>query len=144
MKIQFLIIKIQNLNAIECKIYGILNNISNLFLIIKAVNDDEEKDILTLINKIMGSKIDEKDNTINSIENHRILFYQTDIGKSALIRQLKPQLHIDHDLSVCTKIAPHIRFVILNNNNSNNICSNSIMNMKIIENIHGLLTITIP
>lgn len=137
------IIKIQNLNAIDSKTWGTLNNISNLFLIVKAVNDDEEKDILTSINKIMGSKIDDENNTINPFENHRILFYQTEIGKLALIRQLKPQLHIDHDLSVCTKIAPHIRYVILNNN-YNDKCSNSIQNMKIIQNIQELLTITIP
>jgi hypothetical protein len=112
-------------------------------LIIKAVNDDEEKDILTVINKMMGTKVDNKDNMINSFENHRILFYQTEIGKLALIRQLKPQLHIDHDLSVCTKIAPHIRYVVLNNDN-NDKCSNSIQNMKIIQNIQELLTITSP
>jgi hypothetical protein len=121
-----------------------LNNISNFFLIIKAENDNEEKNILIEINKIMGIKIDDNNDMINSFANHRILFYQTEIGKLALIRQLKPQLHIDYDLLICTKIAPHIRYVILDNINYTKDSNSDIKNMKIVHDIQELLTITIP
>lgn len=39
---------------------------------------------------------------------HRILFYSTAVGKIALVRQLKPSLHVEHDNNVCAKLAPHI------------------------------------
>lgn len=138
------------------KIISVFKKISNIFLIVKTTSDEEERNIVEKINekinknnrfenKNIDIKIQNMTEDLNSnlFENHRILFYQTEIGKLALVRQLKPQLHIEHDLLTCSQIAPHIRYVILNNNDKI-MCSNNIKNMKIISNIEELLSITIP
>lgn len=45
--------------------------------------------------------------------NQKILFYSTPIGKQAIVRQLRPQLHIDHDRAVVTNLVPHISRLLL-------------------------------
>lgn len=44
---------------------------------------------------------------------HHCLFYETTIGKNAIIRQLKPCLHIEYDREFYMNIKPHVQNVIL-------------------------------
>lgn len=46
------------------------------------------------------------------VARHRFLFYQTDVGKVAIVRQLKSQLHVDFDAAICRQILPHIKSVV--------------------------------
>ncbi|TFJ82020.1 hypothetical protein NSK_006688 [Nannochloropsis salina CCMP1776] len=39
-----------------------------------------------------------------TVAAHKILFHSTSIGKQAIVRHLKPRLHIDHDLGVLTHL----------------------------------------
>ena len=46
------------------------------------------------------------------VARHRFLFHQTDVGKIAIVRQLKSQLHVDFDAAICRQILPHIKSVV--------------------------------
>ena len=45
------------------------------------------------------------------IPEHRILNYKTEIGKVAILRQLRPSLHIEYDHCVCVQVAPFMRVI---------------------------------
>ena len=45
------------------------------------------------------------------IPEHRLLHHKTEIGKVAILRQLRPSLHIEYDHSVCTQVAPFMRVI---------------------------------
>lgn len=69
----------------------------------RALTDDDENNIREILSKIT---------TEHPIARHRILFYQSSIGKLAAVRQLRPQLHVDFESSICRQIAPHIKNVL--------------------------------
>ena len=81
-----------------------LNSFATVFLLFHATTDDEESRSYEQFNAL---------NISNPISRHRFLFYQTSIGKIAIIRQLKSQLHVDFESNICTQIAPHIKSTIL-------------------------------
>ena len=84
-----------NNNNID-KLTEICNNL-NTFVLINVKNKNEYKLCLQYL----------KDNNIfQFISSHRMLCYENDIGKLALLRQLNPDLHIEHDeefIEVSTK-----------------------------------------
>lgn len=81
----------------------VLNSFASVFLIMNASTDEEETRIYNQINALM------KDNPIS---RHRYLFYESNVSKIAMVRQLKPQLHIDYEATICIQIAPHVKSVI--------------------------------
>ena len=48
------------------------------------------------------------------IPSHRILFYETKIGKIAILRQLKPSIHIEYDSNVCLDVSPFMKVLLIN------------------------------
>lgn len=42
---------------------------------------------------------------------HRVLYFSTGVGKVAIVRQMKPALHLDHAADTLDSLAPHIRRV---------------------------------
>lgn len=78
-----------------------LSQISNLFLIIQAVTDEAEK-----------QHIDVLSTRLSFFPSHRILFHATTTGKIAIVRQIKPTIHLDEDVQVCNTVAPHLRSVV--------------------------------
>ena len=47
------------------------------------------------------------------IAPHRCLFYESEIGKTAITRQVNPSLHIEWDRQFCEKLKPHLRKIVL-------------------------------
>lgn len=43
---------------------------------------------------------------------HRLLFYESAIGKTAILRQMVPSVYIDSDVAFLSKIRPHLKQVI--------------------------------
>jgi hypothetical protein len=80
-----------------------LNSFATVFLLLQATTDDEEYRSYEQFNAL---------NISNPIARHRFLFYQTQIGKIAMIRQLKSQLHVDFEATICRQIAPHIKSTV--------------------------------
>jgi hypothetical protein len=81
----------------------VLNSFASVFLILNASTDEEETRIYNQINALM------KDNPIS---RHRYLFYESNVSKIAMVRQLKPQIHIDYEATICIQIAPHVKSVL--------------------------------
>lgn len=82
---------------------SVLNSFATVFLLLQATTDDEENRSYEEFSAL---------NISNPIARHRFLFYQTQIGKIAMIRQLKSQLHVDFEATVCRQIAPHIKSTV--------------------------------
>ena len=81
-----------------------LSDISIVFLLCKATSDEQQM-------KLQGV-LDTAVTCVANIPSHRVLFYETVIGKIAIARQLKPVIYIDNDADTCDSLAPHIRDVI--------------------------------
>jgi hypothetical protein len=82
-----------------------------IFLLIKSQTDKEEehqtKEILAHLPSC-------------PIPVHRILHYESSIGKTAFVRQIKPYLHIENDITIYTNLRPHVPLIILHH------CSNEV------------------
>jgi len=48
-----------------------------------------------------------------SLPVHKVLFHTTEVGKTAMVRQLKPVLHIDTDSATLQSLAPHVKGKLL-------------------------------
>jgi len=85
------------------KIVNIIKRISQnciLFIIINVHSDDEQ---VKFHEKILHDIIDD-----DYLPIHRILFYETDIGKIAIVRQLNPNIYFDNHSLIREKLIPHI------------------------------------
>lgn len=109
----------------------LLNSFATVFLILNASTDEEETRIFDQINALM------KDNPIS---RHRYLFYESHVSKVAMVRQLKPQMHVDYEATICSQIAPYIKSVLHINENDNEKDSTSILRIfKTIDGIEELI-----
>lgn len=102
----------------------IASNINTFMLVEINDNDMYEKP------KLEALKI------YNFIPNQRILFYTTDIGKLAILRQLEPAIHVEYDMKFIPKCAPFMNKIIKvveNSATTNNIINknNSIIECNI-------------
>ena len=60
-------------------------------------------------------------NIYNNIPIHRFLYYTTNIGKIAILRQLKPTIHIEYDEYIVKQLSTHIRILqLLSSNGTGN------------------------
>lgn len=89
-------------NATVWKVVSTLMKVANVFLIIKASSTNEEEAVWNDIQNVDSL----------SFEKHRTIFHETSIGKVAIVRQLRPQLHVDFESDCCCSVAPHIRSVV--------------------------------
>ncbi len=69
-------------------------------------------------------------------QSHRILFHSSEVGKIAILRQVRPILHIEFDQNIRDKLAPHIKKIVLVNDSA--VPDNN----TVINKIGRLLTIT--
>jgi hypothetical protein len=98
-------LSIANASSSDASVWKVVDSmmkVANVFLIIKAMNTEEEEAIWDQIHNV--NKL--------SLEKHRVVFHETSIGKVAIVRQLRPQLHVDFDSDCCGSVAPHIRSVV--------------------------------
>jgi hypothetical protein len=79
-----------------------------LYLIVEALSDESQSKVLTAILEKIPSFNDK----------HRILFYETSIGKIAIVRQIKPKLHIEYDNNIYISLLPHISTLVYYRNNN--------------------------
>jgi hypothetical protein len=108
-----------------------LSNISILFLLFVLSNDQEEEDIRECIIIFFPN-----------FPIHRLLFYIGTVGKIAIVRQVKPVIHIDFDTSVCESLNPHVRSVIEVNQVSSSISVKK-SNWREILNLNELFDISL-
>lgn len=81
-----------------------LSGISAVYILIHSASDEEQNRILD----------DMKSIYLPSFKHyHRILFYTSQIGKKALLRQLTPKLHLETDSTMYNAVKPHIERTIL-------------------------------
>jgi hypothetical protein len=81
-----------------------LSEIAAVYMLIHAGSDEEQERILE----------DMKSYYVPSFKQyHRILFYGSEIGKIAMLRQLKPKIHVEPDINTFTAIKPHLEHAIL-------------------------------
>lgn len=109
-----------------------MNKVSNIFFIMKALSDEEEK---KTFEKLCRATVD------STVSKHRVLFYESSIGKLAIVRQLKPQLHIDYDIAACRQIGPHIKSVVHINSGSEGECLDLPSSSTGAKSIHSIHTI---
>jgi len=81
-----------------------LSDISMVFLLCKATSDEQQMKLQGVLDTVVTC--------VAKIPSHRVLFYETVIGKIAIARQLKPLIYVDNDADTCDSLAPHIRDVI--------------------------------
>lgn len=90
-----------------------MSEVSKVFLLLEVnsscsteANADSSDIVLNSFRaRLAGSKLE------TLIPPHRVLAYSTEIGKIAIVRQLKPRLHFESDPAVCVALNPHIHTV---------------------------------
>jgi hypothetical protein len=120
-------------------VLGSLSKVSNLFLVVAvsadAVTATEECVLATLTDLLP-----------KGFPEHRVMFHQSEIGKIAVIRQLKPILHIDFDPFTCEQLAAHIRSIVQFSRLSerNSTLPTSTTNWTSICSLQELLSVQLP
>ena len=81
-----------------------ISHLCVLFIIINTTSDDGQHKVITdTINDAIDSEY---------MPVHRILFYETNIGKIAIVRQINPTIYIDHCNSDLSNLSKHITQVL--------------------------------
>ena len=114
-------------------VLSLINSFSTLFLVFKASSTDDEDRIFDMVSLLMKDF---------PVARHRFLFYQTDVGKIAIVRQLKSQLHVDFDAVICRQILPHIKTVVHIDENKGALLP-GVQSLNTIENVQNLANIII-
>lgn len=73
-----------------------------MHIICEASNDAEE----TVIRNNLALLVPD-------FPSHHILIHGSEVGKTAIVRQLAPSIHIDHDFQFCLKLKPHLKRIVL-------------------------------
>ena len=95
-----------NIDDDRQKVLNIIKSISHisiLFIIVNVHNDDEQ---VKIQEEFLHDIIDE-----DYLPIHRILFYETEIGKVAIVRQINPNVYFDNNKVTRDKLIPHINDV---------------------------------
>jgi hypothetical protein len=71
---------------------------------------------------------------------HRIIFFSSQISKIAIVRQIKPIIHIEYDLNVINDLFPHIPN-IFHLKTENNSSETENQNIRILSSIEALLEV---
>lgn len=85
-----------------------LHNLVRLYLIIDVKSEDEQTQVLQLVKQKLPS----------FTELHKLLFYTTEVGKVAIVRQIKPYIHIETEMKTFNTLYPHITYTLLLSNDS--------------------------
>mmetsp|Transcript_21974 Transcript_21974/g.36808 ORF Transcript_21974/g.36808 Transcript_21974/m.36808 type:complete len:277 (+) Transcript_21974:104-934(+) len=84
------------------RIVSALEAIAAVTLILLVEDDTEEQDIIQNLGMLLPT-----------LASHRYLFCATMVGKTAMVRQMDPLLHLEHDRSFANKMKPHLRSIIM-------------------------------
>jgi hypothetical protein len=117
---------LENIGTDEITLLQNLNLIAKVYLIFECKSDQQEN--------IIRARVCEKLPFLQS-KSHFILFHETNKGKIAFIRQLKPKIHCETDPTVAMELKPHISHVFLLGKTGPNIPS--------IRHLNDLYNITI-
>jgi hypothetical protein len=79
-----------------------LQELATVCLIFLTTSDEEEECIRTKVQQLLPS-----------YPIHRCLFCGSGVGKTAIVRQVGPSLHIEHEADFCLKLKPHIKNIVL-------------------------------
>lgn len=101
-------------------------------IVTQVLNDKEQNEMLHSINSILD----------DSIPNHRLLFCQSTIGKVAILRQLKPALHVEWEATVASQVAPHIRVAFIQDPNQPSKLPDASNPWRVLKTISDLLPST--
>ena len=55
----------------------------------------------------------------------RCLVFSLEVGKTAIVRQVIPSIHIEYDRAFCEKLRPHVRKIIWVNGGAGNVSVSS-------------------
>lgn len=80
-----------------------LSQIGDIYILIRALSEAEESSFISMMQSYGLNDF---------IKSHRYLFFETDIGKRAAIRQLEPHCYIDADEISCSETAERVPSVI--------------------------------
>jgi len=81
-----------------------LQDLAIVCLIFLTTSDAEEEHVRAKVQQLLPS-----------FPTHRCLFCASGVGKTAIVRQVGPSLHIEHEADFCLKLKPHIRNIVLVN-----------------------------
>lgn len=90
---------LSSLNDADAQVLDEISQCLKIYLIIPLKAGSEERSVKELVLErlpFMTTRI------------HYALFHETQKGKIAFVRQLKPHLHIDYDSASITELAPHV------------------------------------
>jgi hypothetical protein len=79
-----------------------VQEITAVYILCKASSDEEEE---SLRGRVLAS--------VPDMAPQRVLFYSSEIGRMAIVRQVNPSVHIEHDLGFCEKLKPHVKKIVL-------------------------------
>lgn len=96
-------INVHDVDVPTQKLLETLSKISVIFLVFQVKSSEEMDRIKLLLEKMQLT---------DYVPLHRVLFCCTNIGKSAIVRQILPVVHVEFDSSISEALAPHIRTVI--------------------------------
>ncbi len=77
-----------------------------------------------------------------SISTHRFLYCTTMVGKIAIIRQLKPVLHIEYEPYIASQVAPFVRTVLFHSFEQQVIKDLPNKPWKVVNNLSQILNFT--
>jgi hypothetical protein len=78
-----------------------VQEITALYVLCEATSDEEEE---SFRRSLQGS--------VPVLAPQRVLFYSSAVGRMAIVRQVNPSVHIEHDLSFCEKLKPHVKKIV--------------------------------
>jgi hypothetical protein len=78
-----------------------VQELSALYILCEVSSNEEEE---ALRNSLLARA--------PTLAPQRILYYSSAIGRMAIVRQVNPSVHIEHDLSFCEKLKPHVKKIV--------------------------------
>jgi len=89
--------------------FSMLCEFADVRLIVPASSDDQEQQARQLLQKEL---LDLTSSFPRPLLAHRILFHSTEIGKTAIVRQVLPDIHVDATASLCEAMCPFVENVV--------------------------------
>jgi hypothetical protein len=79
-----------------------LSKVATVYLLCTANDDEEERRTREAVLL-----------TVPDFPRHHVLFYGSEVGRTAILRQVSPSVHVDDDITFCTKLKPHLKRIVL-------------------------------
>lgn len=91
-------IRNQEIPSNLCALIFKISSFSNVFVIHESKEASASSDLV--------------DSLPSEFKHHRILLHASRVGKIAILRQLKPDLHVEFDLDIANAVFPHLISVV--------------------------------